>query len=1727
MTKHTSVSQGKGCRLAGASVAIMAALVFVSATGWADPYDSDGSAGAMDLTGCTAATIDTGAMTITRTAGGAGGPWTGVPDGGICVFRFSSVNVPPGCAITCTGAAPCSIISQTDMYWGSGVNAGAAQAGVTTTSIWGGASGGQGGLGGNGGPGGNGGNGSDGASGGAGGAGGSNSVGNAGAVGTASLVGAGGVAGTNGSAGGPGLAGSTGFGGDGSGGGAGSVGAAGTSGGGAGGGGPAAGQQSSVGSGGSQGGLTGGPGTDGSSGNNGGDGTNGVAGSIGGPAGGGGNGIYANLASVAGNLTLVAGNSGGGGGGGGGGRGGGGGGGGAGGGGASGGGGGGSATTTSAYATGGGGGGGGGGRGGTGGGGAGGGAGGGGGASGKVAGSDGTAGSDGVVGLTGGGGASGLDGGIGNFATGGWPAPGTAGALGTGGGGGNGGSGGAGGGGGAGANGASGGGSFILGAKGLLQVTGPLNLNVSAAAPASGGGGAAGGNGQNGATGMAGASGGSGGGGASGSGVTSGVGGAGGTGGAGGAGGNGAAGGPGGTGGAGGFGTPGVVKLQGSVVIANLATVVAANVSGAGANVNGASTLVSNMNPTWEGTGSPALSVGTTVQGYTNNNVVLTDAANTPYEASPPYPLIPTMQGGPAAYGWCLDPYWNQGTVDGLIPNNNSLQDIVLVQPPGDSAFAGKDQLVIKNSTAGLLTNVAIQVETAVGSGVYGAGVLIQGAGGTPGQLAASREWTTTVDAGKNVIVGQAPVITGEPSSVVVNYNDPAAFNVTATGQPLTYQWRRGATYATSAPISDGPDYSGTNTASLSVINCENADEDNYWCDVTAVGITAHTTAIASLTVNGDPHITSSPPSQTVNYGDNDVTFTVGAVGSNFTYQWRHNGTPLSNGGKYSGVDTATLEIDNCANAEEGNYDCVVTAVGYADTDTSVPASLTVNGDPHITSSPPSQTVDYGDDAVQFTVTAVGSNFTYQWRHNGTPLSNAGKYSGVDTATLNIDDCANAEEGNYDCVVTAVGYADTDTSVAASLTVNDPIITGQPASLDANPGDNPAFTVTADGTAPVTYQWYRDGGLGGSPLSDGPTGNGSTISGATLATLTISNVQEGDEEMSVGYYCEVTGGDGMLTSNVVTLRVNDPVIVLSDPVSVSVDHSDATSLSVTASGQLPLTYQWQIWNDPSWDDVPSATAATYDIPFAANANEGEFRCQVSNMVNTEVSLTATVVVQDPAIHAQPQGEIVIPGAAAQFYLDATGTPPVTFQWYDASKAALSDGTTAWGSVYSGTGTDTLDITNCQEQDERMLPGNFLTCLVDGEDGLLGSDLVELQVGDPAIIDHPDSITVDPGNPASFTVQVHPSSTGTITYQWQKDGIDIPDATAGVGYFSTYTIGSAVEGDEGGYSCVVTGDGGSVSSNEGTLTVNDPPVISGVLVNPPSGVVPLGDPATLTVQLSQGTEPLSYQWYFDDGGGAVAVVDGGASGISGSQEATLTFTTIQQVDEGDYTCYVENSAGNDTSDPVPIVVGATLSFTQQPADLKRYVGEVAQFLVGIQGGLAPISYQWWFDDGMKASNSIVGATTPGLTIDPVLMVSAGDYWCDVTDMRGSYSSDSGNLAVAELLRITQHPAGGDYIPGPAHTFAVETTGGFLPLAYQWHKDGLDVGPDASNYELSSVVEADSGVYSVTVSDDNTMVLTSNTALLNVESGVPVGGIAALGLLAGAFALGGILVVRRKK
>src|SRR5205823_4838483 len=122
---------------------------------------------------------------------------------------------------------------------------------------------------------------------------------------------------------------------------------------------------------------------------------------------------------------------------------------------------------------------------------------------------------------------------------------------------------------------------------------------------------------------------------------------------------------------------------------------------------------------------------------------------------------------------------------------------------------------------------------------------------------------------------------------------------------------------------------------------------------------------------------------------------------------------------------------------------------------------------PTITTQPTNQTVTAGQTAT-FAVTATGTApLSYQWQKNSANISGATSASYTTPATT-------ASDSGSTFKVVVSNSAGTATSNSATLTVSPapvaPTITTQPANQTVTTGQTAAFTVTATGTAPRSYQ---------------------------------------------------------------------------------------------------------------------------------------------------------------------------------------------------------------------------------------------------------------------------------------------------------------------------------------------------------------------------------------------------------------------------------------------------------------------------------------------------------------------------------------------------------------------------------------------------------------------------------------------------------------------------------
>ena len=206
----------------------------------------------------------------------------------------------------------------------------------------------------------------------------------------------------------------------------------------------------------------------------------------------------------------------------------------------------------------------------------------------------------------------------------------------------------------------------------------------------------------------------------------------------------------------------------------------------------------------------------------------------------------------------------------------------------------------------------------------------------------------------------------------------------------------------------------------------------------------------------------------------------------------------------------------------------------------------TISGPPLIASQPASRTNNLGTRAT-FTVSGAGSGLlTYRWRKGGTDLTDGGRIFGVHSATLSVSNAIGIDQGDY-TVVLSNSYASV-TSGVARLTVADPVITNQPMSLNLNTGQSGVLTVGVIGTAPLTYQWRKDG---------------NSIANSNGNSLNLSNVQMTN---TGNYDVVVSSPSGIVTSSVAQVTLKATV----DSFSPGFSFGDPSHIVIQQDGKIVL-----------------------------------------------------------------------------------------------------------------------------------------------------------------------------------------------------------------------------------------------------------------------------------------------------------------------------------------------------------------------------------------------------------------------------------------------------------------------------------------------------------------------------------------------------------------------------
>lgn len=588
---------------------------------------------------------------------------------------------------------------------------------------------------------------------------------------------------------------------------------------------------------------------------------------------------------------------------------------------------------------------------------------------------------------------------------------------------------------------------------------------------------------------------------------------------------------------------------------------------------------------------------------------------------------------------------------------------------------------------------------------------------------------------------------------------------------------------------------------------------------------------------------------------------------------------------------------------------------------------VTVDQPAYIVTQPQDSRIFVGSTA-RFSVTAAGSPsaFAYQWHRNGTPITGA-----IQAAyTTPIATFADSNTQYRVSVNNGIGQAVMSQSATLHVSWIPPAITVQPHDSVITLEKSVTFSVQATGSAPLSYQWYRNDTL-------------ITTAGANLPAYTVTPPSLTWNGFT--FACRVTNAGGQsVMSNAARLTVNSPPKA---PVFTNTNWETFGTLGQTfagytlaATGTGNITYG--LSPVPSGLSLNPSTGVISGTPLVG----GIFQTTASatNQAGPTTHVLTINIQFPPSFTTSPASLTRSVGDSARFTVVATGNPAPTFQWYFRDVALLGETGTAYtrrnlvladnGALVTAVATNGI--------------GNPVTSAA----GLLTVNALNTL---PVVTD-PNSAIVNAGGSASFSV----STTGfpKPTVRWQRNRIDIVGAGD-----STYTRLADTADNGARFRAIATNAVGSDTSAEAILTVRFAPAIT---VPPRNISVADGQAATFSVT-ARGNPVPTYQWSRNN----IAIPNATAS--------TYTTGVLNLSNSGDvYSVQISNTISPAANASATLTVTPTLPVFTSGRTLTATAGTAINFRVTATGSptitFAAVNPPTWFL--LNANGTLTG--TPQTT-----------------------------------------------------------------------------------------------------------------------------------------------------
>lgn len=791
------------------------------------------------------------------------------------------------------------------------------------------------------------------------------------------------------------------------------------------------------------------------------------------------------------------------------------------------------------------------------------------------------------------------------------------------------------------------------------------------------------------------------------------------------------------------------------------------------------------------------------------------------------------------------------------------------------------------------------------------------------------------------------------------------------------------------------------------------------------------------------PAVLSQPAAQAVCPGA-VVQFAVTNSGfPNNTYQWRRNGASMTDGGRYSGVNTPTLAITGVNSSDHNTvYTCVIE--NPCGSTGSNAALLTVRAD--VPAAPLNLSATDGTycDRIELTWSASANATSYQVYR--ATVNNPASAAAVGTPRLSP---------SYSETPPQSGITYYYWVKAINLCGQSPF-SGSNAGMAVAPGATPTGLSATNDTSCVqtTVSWNAVSGVTRYGVYRGTTTE--FVDATLIATPTATSIADTTAVQGTTYRYWVAShnvcGYGTAAGSVVGKRSLPPAPT---GVNASVFGSGCDRIRVSWTGPADATghaiYRGMTGSFADAAQIgTSATSPYMDSSIVAGQTYRYWvRSTTSCGQSAEVGPVTVLATEPVWIAVDPANTTGIRNQPVTMTVQARGTGPLTYQWHrgifnqTGAMTAISN-----NSVFQGATTATLTINDSEDGEQyyyKCVVGNW--CGTE-ESNAAFLDRAENSCQGVTIDSQPGNRTVCTGT--SLSLNVETDGTSPVTYVWRKDGVIVPGAN-----MHELPLYMATAADSGVYTCTVSnGCGGPITSASATVTVNEAPMIT---QQPAGGSRCVGGGISFLVGATSGPA-VSYQWRKD------------GAAIGGATQAGYTRLIQSGADAGSYDCVVSNSCGTVTSAAATLVVGTGVpTITVQPAGASKCAGESHTFTVAATG--SALVYQWYWSG---STNPIAGATESSYTIPSLAGINSGSYTCRVTNPCGTTTSAAAVMNVNITPTIITNPFDQVRCVGQSVTF--QAFFGGASVAHQWKKDGVNIpGATSSTYTIASVALTSAGVY----------------------------------------------------